>query len=480
MFAASLAEALDPTPSPYLNDPEGWAESKGIWLWSKPREILQSVRDNRMTVVHAGHGISKSHTAAVAAAWWVDVHYKMGKTRIVTTADNETNIKAVLWQELNRLHADAELVGRILQKEWWIGSDMVGLGKKPADYDPTGIHGLHAEYLLVIIDEIAGVPRPLVDACLSLASGDEDRVLALGNPDFAGSMFDQLRQSGVWYPIHMDVMESPNLTGESVPPAISRALTGRLYVQSIIDEHGEESPVYQAKVRGDFPQNQDLGVVRWSDLVKCRAPLDLLPEDRYPIHLGVDVGAGGDWTVVRERRGPVIGREWIDKQADTMEGCVALVLHALGETGATHVKIDNTPIGKGAYDRLRQLRAEKVHSAEIVGVNVGTRSRDPKRFVRLRDQLWWEIGRKLSEDHAWDFSEAENKEMVMSQLAAPAYELDSSGRVKVEQKDDTKKRIGRSPDNADALLLAFYMPVNAVVAAPADDLKSESYWKAGG
>ena len=54
----------------------------------------------------------------------------------------------------------------------------------------------------------------------------------------------------------------------------------------------------------------------------------------------------------------------------------------------------------------------------------------------------------------------------MGQLVAPKYHHDSSGRVVVEKKDETRKRLGRSPDNADALLLAFYRGRQAVVAAP--------------
>src|SRR5262249_30196928 len=127
-------------------------------------------------------------------------------------------------QEINRLHASAHLSGRVTQTEWWIGTDMVGLGRKPADYDATGLHGYHAEYVLVIIDEISGVPQGLIDAARGLATGDEDRILALGNPDFQGSMFDRLCQpGGAWHTIHMDVLDSPNFTGEAVPEHVARA-----------------------------------------------------------------------------------------------------------------------------------------------------------------------------------------------------------------------------------------------------------------
>ena len=85
-------------------------------------------------------------------------------------------------------------------------------------------------------------------------------------------------------------------------------------------------------------------------------------------------------------------------------------------------------------------------------------SSNPARFKNLRSQLWWEVGRQLSEDLAWDMSglAEDDKERLVSQLTAPKYTTDSAGRTVVEPKEETKKRIGRSPDNADALLLAFH------------------------
>jgi hypothetical protein len=89
----------------------------------------------------------------------------------------------------------------------------------------------------------------------------------------------------------------------------------------------------------------------------------------------------------------------------------------------------------------------------VVGVNVGEASTDPARFPKLRDQIWWEVGRELSQSGGWDLSELDDE--TIGQLIAPRWSPDSSGRVKVEPKEKTRERIGRSPDDADALLLAF-------------------------
>jgi hypothetical protein len=95
------------------------------------------------------------------------------------------------------------------------------------------------------------------------------------------------------------------------------------------------------------------------------------------------------------------------------------------------------------------------HGARIVPVNVARASRDRKAFVGLRDEIWWN-GRRLSETQGWDLRSVDD--LSIGQLIAPKYTYDSGGRIKVEPKPETRARLGHSPDDADALLLAFYAP----------------------
>ena len=57
----------------------------------------------------------------------------------------------------------------------------------------------------------------------------------------------------------------------------------------------------------------------------------------------------------------------------------------------------------------------------------------------------------------WNLSRlsAESQKLIQRQVMAPTWRLDSQGRRVVEAKAETKRRIGRSPDDADALNLAF-------------------------
>ena len=209
--------------------------------------------------------------------------------------------------------------------------------------------------------------------------------------------------------------------------------------------------------------DQDV-VVPWGWIEACRAAGIQRPAAALiPVELGVDVGAGGDESVILERRGPTIGRIWTDHQPDTMR-LVGRVMEAVRETGASSVKIDVIGIGKGVVDRLEELRRDHQHHATVVGVNVGASSSLPHRFPRLRDQLWWEIGRLHTEHRTWDLSGITDE--LAGQLSAPRFTLDSAGRIKIESKDKTRSQLGRSPDHADALLLAFHTPPSrrAVIA----------------
>lgn len=460
-----LQHAVRAYPSRYMDDPTGWVEHRlGEHFWSKEREIAEAVRDVRHVAVHSCFESGKSYTASRLVAWWLDSHAAYDAF-VVTTATTGAQVRAILWREIGRAHRKGNLPGRTNQTEWWIGEEMVGFGRKPADYDPEAFQGIHAKYVLVIIDEAAGVPKTIFDAAEGLIANEYSRILAIGNPSDPLSHFANICKPGSgWQTIHIDAFDTPNFTGEPIPAEVSPLLISPTFATERAKDWGENSPLYIAKVRGLFPEDADDGVVRASKVLHCRRQRDDEQPDT-PVELGVDVGAGGDFTSIRERRGRKAGRVWRDHSKDS-EQVVGKIMAAIRESGASRVKVDAIGIGWAVVGHLRQLGADGEHQAQIVPVNVGESSTKKERFALLRDQIWWEVGRDLSEQDAWDLSALDDD--TVAQLLAPKYGLDAHGRVKVEPKDETRKRLDRSPDDADALLLAFYvgaMPGQAVSSA---------------
>ncbi|WP_329330736.1 hypothetical protein OIU81_02855 [Streptomyces sp. NBC_01454] len=455
----------DRRASDYSRDPALWARDKlSEHLWSKQIEIAESVRDHRLTAVQSCHGVGKSWTASRLTAWWLDTH-PPGEARVVTTAPTGDQVKAILWSEINAAFSKAEarenpFLGRINETEWKLGKRLIAFGRKPSDYNPHAFQGIHAKYVLVILDEACGVNKQFWTAASAIATGEHCRILAIGNPDDPGSQFARAcANTDRWNVIRISAFDTPNFTGEQVPDELRSMLVSHDYVDDMRSEYGEQSPTFTSKVKGEFPTDSEDGVVRLSTLRACAAPREAPhPDERLlPVELGIDMGAGGDETSIRERRGMLVGREWKFREKDPVKAA-ARIVEAIRESGATTVKVDSIGIGWGIVGNLREKREQGRHSAEILGVNVSEASTEPHRFPRLRSQIWWEIGRKLSEDRAWDLSQLEedDRERLISQLTAPKYSLDSAGRIVVEPKAETIKRLGRSPDNADALLLAFY------------------------
>ncbi len=453
---AVAADLLSPSP-PSLGTEAFISEVLGEFLWSKQRAICAAVDAHRRVAVQSCHDIGKSWSAARVACAWLGRH-PPGEAFVVTSAPTFAQVRGILWREIQRAFRRAPpgaLPGRVNQTEWLLGNELIAFGRKPSDTDPAAFQGIHAMYVLVILDEAGGVPRSLWDAASALTTNENARILAIGNPDDPESHFATVCRPGSgWHVIHIGAEDTPAFTGEAVPRELLPLLISPTWVAEKAQEWGETSPLYLSKVKGLFPTDADDGVVPASAIARCRiAREELTRDDLAPVELGVDVGAGGDQTVIRERCGLRAGRVWRNRSRRSEE-VVGLTMRAIEESGATRVKVDVIGWGWGVVGHLRSLRDEGKHGAAIVPVNVGEKSTKLARFPKLRDQIWWEVGRDLSMSGGWDLSEADDA--TVAQLLAPKYGLDASGRIKVEPKDETRKRLGRSPDDADALLLAYY------------------------
>jgi hypothetical protein len=230
-------------------------------------------------------------------------------------------------------------------------------------------------------------------------------------------------------------------------------LISRLWVEERAAEWGEGSPLYISKVRGEFPESSDDGVIPYG-LVRA-AQLDPLALPHTPVELGLDVGAGGDETVIWERRGGHPGRPWRDHSADPM-AVVGKIVRAIAETGASAVKSTRSASAgrsRAGYGSWASRGCIRLASS---GSTSARRPRTRRAFPACATSYGGRRGASSSVPRGIDLSGVDDA--VIAQLVAPRHTIDSSGRVKVEPKAETRLRLGRSPDDADALLLAFYVP----------------------
>jgi hypothetical protein len=215
-------EKLFAKPHPYLNDPVGYVRDvlRGE-PFSAQTEMMGSVRHHRNVAVKAAHSVGKTRALAWLTVWWVDAH-PIGQARVVITSDNDDNIKGGVWQEIIALHEEAKLAERplpgtvTLDSKWHAGPNnqtLVAQGRKPGDRNPTGLQGFHRKYLLVLVDECAGVPAELWEAAESLASNAAG-VVPAGNPTDPSSHFAEVCKPGSGWEVQRSAHSTPLSTPE--------------------------------------------------------------------------------------------------------------------------------------------------------------------------------------------------------------------------------------------------------------------------
>jgi hypothetical protein len=454
------------------------------FFWSKQREIAESVSKHRLTAVPSCHDVGKTYTAASVAAWWIATH-EPGEAFVVSMAPTGVQVDALLWREMNRIHKQGRLPGKMTTRTWKLDDgELVAFGRSPADTDPTAAQGIHAKYVLLIFDEACGMSKMLWDAASSLVANDFSRMLAIGNPDDPSTEFEAVCRPGSgWNVIPISAFDSPNFTDEQVPDFLRPLLVGKTWVDERKRKWGVDSPLYKSKVLGQFPDEASDGLVPLS--VIAAAVSRVLAPDPDENELGVDVARyGEDSTVIYHRLGPVARRHYKGGKRSTMI-TVGYIVRALEETGATVVRIDDTGVGGGVTDRLEELQsgadtsdegrrtAEILRGVEIIPVNVGEKPtvqipdalRDParrfaetERFVRLKDQLNWGLRDRFIAgdiDLIGPEEDREQSDDIQAQAADIKYGITSRGEVQIESKDEVKKRGRPSPDDWDALVLVF-------------------------
>ncbi len=457
----------------YRAEPSRWVTEKlGEQIWSKQEEILQSLVDHRRTAVPSCFDAGKSFIAARAAAWWIDTH-PPGKAFVITTASRFSQVRAILWRELRRAHAKGNLAGRVNQTEWHLDvngqEELVAFGRKPSDEDETGFHGVHTRWVLGIGDEAAGLSRILVNSMENMIANEESRLLYIGNPDESNCEFKDMCKPGSGSNvIQIKAWDTPNFTDEdSVNADVKRELISKIWVEEKAKRWGKKSTYYLSKVEAEFPETSTDGLI---PMAWIREAQERTLEPKGANELGVDVGGGHDKNVMAHRIGPVVRIKHRDQNPDTMETCGNAVA-LMKKVGATSVKVDSIGIGHGVADRGKEL------GHPFVAINVAQSPEHPdakkkriknkeegvfdsERFVNLRAKCYWAI-RERFQDGNIDI-DPEDVDLA-AQLVEIRYKRTSAGKIQIESKEEYIARLkdkgdedtAHSPDDADALMLAY-------------------------
>lgn len=493
----------------YLKAPEDFVtEVLGAAPWAKQVEIIRSTFEYKYTAVKTCNAIGKSFIAAR-----IVVTYLMNYpgSIVVTTAPTWRQVTDVLWREIattvkqSRYKLTTKEVtqaGLNLDTDWYA----VGLSTKR----PENFFGYHSDHILVVVDEAGGVEEPIFKGVAAITPNANARVLLIGNPTTpSGAFYDAFNKAELGYNcITVSAFDSPNFIDTNIrniddllriftaPQQFKQAdwikavnerlekmmnptyigLISPSVVFSRYHEWGADSSAWQSLIMGEFPSQADQALIPTNlvtmamnmygvdkDTNKTYAELSgwKIP-DGPPIY-GQDMARfGNDSNVLTPRHGGWVEKQVIWNKVDLMESADRIEKLIETMNPLATINIDDTGNGGGTTDRLRQKKRAPLAQGQpelqykINAYNFSSKEfmedSDKAKFFDITSMMYWNLrSHFFRKAIALHFDQ-----QLFDELVGRRWSIEPGGKIKVESKEDYKKRTGgKSPDRSDSLALAF-------------------------
>lgn len=474
----------------YADDPVRFFRRLGLeFLTDEQIRIAESVRDERETNVQAGISVGKSLIAAAIVIWWV---YAVGGIAI-TTAPREKQVRQILWLEVRRLWDRNRfwLGGTRDQVQIKIDDELVAWGFTASAYSEEGFSGRHHPKLLAIEDEASGISQTADDGITANLTYHANRLLRIGNPLIDATPFSYACERKR---IRIPVWGHPNVAWayekddvgvyvlrDSARKAVVDSETGEIKARDLwpakaardastvpggpsiefIEDRRREvrrgpgTTYWQTRFDGDFPASSADSIVPRSWFEAARARYDRDPRRWDEIALAhswihsLDVGDGVEPHALCSRRGPVVYAlaeyPTIGDREDVAraQGYARIAL----ETRPGEIVVDDIGVGSGVLAGL-------LETGELAR---GMRDAffDSDRYITVRADMYWTFREELERGEiaiaplGEEVEEAVRDELAQTHRAPPT----SKGKVRLELKEVTSKRLGHSPNLADAIAM---------------------------
>ena len=307
--------------------------------------ILQAAVANPRIAWRAGHGVGKTTTLAWLLLWWLCTR---PYSRVLVLAPAfERQVGRYLFPEVRKWARNApeplpvkvrantvEVVG--FEREWFA----IGIQAM----DSSKVEGAHAENLLVLADEAKGLDAEVIAALHGTqtdAAGDRLYVLASVPGGPSGPFYDVFRKgSGLWKTFHKRASDS--------------SLVSPTWIAERALEWGDQSPLYLARVEGEFPDESEGTLYRLADL-EAAVGREIEEDESARITFGVDIARfGDDRSAIAVWKGHGLVEVTTRRSLDTM-AVASWIASEINRRTPDKVRIDEIGIGSGVVDRLKQM-----------------------------------------------------------------------------------------------------------------------------
>lgn len=431
---AQLFDAIAESPRFFIE------EVLGERLDPQQVEVCERFKRARRISVKSGHSCGKDFLAARLALWYHIVHYP---SIVVTTGPTDRQVQNIVWGEIRAAYKNARfpIGGELLPSASLLRSDhpkhyMIGFTSD----DPNAYQGLHAPHVLIVVTEAQGVHPTLWPGIESLMTAVDAKLLLIGNAIYEpGSEF---------YSTFTD--KAALYTGLTLD-SVRSSHCSRKWIEEVKEIYGENSSYYRARVGGEFPTDVSDALIPLGWIERAKARWEQYVKNTHQRHgpecvLGCDVARfGTDHTVFYHG---YKNHFWCDHDRqgqDLMETAGHVKRRSDDGIPPPQIRLDDTGLGGGVTDRCREQKVR------ITAINFGSKAKDEEHYQNARTEMYFNLRERFRlGDIAID---PQDKELVRDLSVIKMKQL-SNGQVKIEDKAEQKRKLGYSPDRADALALA--------------------------
>lgn len=438
----------------YYDDPVGFAENVcNVKLTNKQAEMMNDLVQNKKLCVKSCNGSGKTFSISILILWFLTTRWG---SSVILSSNTATQTKSTAYGELERVYKASKLavidLFSIKDNEFRVNIDGYRNTWKCQLLNMTDeerFQGHHVkEGLLFVIDEASG--DSFTEGIFRALMGSDDPgtyMFFSGNPTRADGMFYKICTE------YQDMFKVKTITFRDRPDG------GEEFERSIIKLFGKDSAEYKVRCLGEFASVSECCVIP-AELIREAVKRDMNKNNFGDINIGVDFGRIEDNTVicvvqdnVEIERKVLNNRDQIFVANEIRE----LVRKYEFETYKFNIKIDSTGIGDAISrilirDSYLNTVKEKV---DIYTINFSFRSMlDRDIYSCIVTEMFFEFSKKIRDEEI-SLLDDEYTARLITELSSRRYSYDNKNRFKIESKKEYKKRLGKSPDIADALLLSF-------------------------
>jgi phage terminase large subunit len=417
-------------------------------------EALERFPKGQRLCMKASKGVGKTAVEA-----WLVWNFLLTRPhpKIAVTAITGPNLADNLWTELALWRSKSVLLqqqfewtktrifARSAPETWWCSARTC-----PQNADKTQqantLAGLHADYIMFVLDESGGMPRGIMaSAEAALSSCKEGHLVQAGNPThLEGPLYDACtREKSLW-----DVVE---INGDPDNPKRASRISAD-WARQQIQKYGRDDPYVLVNVFGQFPPASFNALIGPDAMHEAMRRVYTEYEfGKSPKIPGVDVARGGRAkSVICPRQGLQMFEFGVYSSAlDSVQGAGVVARH-WNDWGADACFIDATGgFGWGWYDQLKQL------GRNPIPVKFSGEPFQKQRYVNKRTEMMFDFVAWIKSGGALPRNDA-----LVEQMTAITYTFVKDLMI-LEPKEDVEDRIGRSLDESDAAALTFAEPVTA-------------------